>query len=153
MNRLYPLNHLLRNSAKSLLLHGRLPQPLRTIPQFSLYLPLPRSRSCESLSSLPWCFTPHDAISLSNLPRQCMACRLPIHGAFARAFTTAYHIQCFKCIVSTISISIWALRHIVEGLWGCRHFKILHHRWSRWKEAALVRKGLLPTNRPSLCEV
>jgi len=106
MSRPCPLNHLLRISTESLLLHGHLPQSLQTIAQFSLYIPLPRSRSCESPSSAPCYFTPHDAISLSNLPRQCMACSLPIHGAFARAFGTAYHIQCFKCIVSTISILV-----------------------------------------------
>ena len=34
--------------------------------------------------------------------RTCSACALPMHGAFVRALGMVYHLQCFKCIVSTL---------------------------------------------------
>jgi hypothetical protein len=35
-------------------------------------------------------------------PRTCSACLLPMHGAFVRALSTVFHLQCFKCIVCAI---------------------------------------------------
>ena len=39
-----------------------------------------------------------------------------MHGAFVRALGTVYHLQCFKCIVSTLALGF---EHLSELLQDC----------------------------------
>ena len=52
-----------------------------------------------------------------------------MQGAFVRALGTVYHLQCFKCVVRTISFLICALHELLTGLRGCRRLQILPYRW------------------------
>ncbi|KAN0105107.1 RhoGAP domain containing protein [Russula decolorans] len=59
------------------------------------------SGSSYSTSSSPTENRPPPSVtsaSSATLVSTCSACALPMHGAFVRALSTVYHLQCFKCI-------------------------------------------------------
>ena len=46
--------------------------------------------------------------------RTCSACAIPMHGAFLWAHGTVYHLQCFRCIVSTLVLCFEHLNQLLQ---------------------------------------